>query len=415
MAEHYDILIVGGGMVGASLACALAPLSLKTGIVERFEARDVKQASFDDRSIALAYGSRKIFQSMGLWSALSEVVTPINKIHISDRGHFGATRLDSHSMDVDALGYVIESRDLGKVLQQQLKQQSQLDRISPAEVQSIEIVPGQANVSVIQGGEQRQLSATLVIAADGSDSLIRQQLDIESTLWEYGQTALIANVGTSVDHQNIAYERFTDSGPLAMLPMQAARIDGEEISRSSLVWTLRDDQVETHMNLSDEQFLKKLQQRFGHRLGEMLHAGKRQTYPLRLLKAANHVHERVALIGNAAHTLHPVAGQGFNLGIRDVAVLADVISSALDNGQDIGDIQVLNQYVQWRQRDHKRVIAFTDSMVRIFSNPLWPVQKVRGLALTLLDVVPPLKKQLARQTMGLAGRLPRLARGLGIK
>ncbi|HEC28847.1 MAG TPA: 2-octaprenyl-6-methoxyphenyl hydroxylase [Gammaproteobacteria bacterium] len=414
MKVEFDVLIIGGGMVGASLACALSPLKLKTGIIERCTTDAEQQPSFDDRSIAMAYGTKKIFRAIGIWDNLVDVISPIRKIHISERGNFGATRLDCKQLAVDALGYVVESRDMGRVLRARLQDSKQIEVISPADVKDVIILDDHAEL-VIQVGEQtRILTSTLVIAADGSQSFTRGQLNIPVKTLEYGQTALISNVSMSSDHHNIAYERFTPTGPLALLPMQPADIQGKACPRCSLVWTLRDDQIDEVMALADDEFLSRLQETFGRRLGEFIHVGSRHAYPLRLIRASEHVQSRIALIGNAAHTLHPVAGQGYNLGIRDVAVLADVIASALRAGRDIGDIQVLGEYAKWRQRDHNNVITFTDSLIRIFTNPLFPVKVARGLALTALDFFPVVKNGMARRTMGLSGYLPRLARGLPV-
>jgi len=415
MNTDYDILIIGGGMIGSSLACALAPLSLKIGIVERYPFQSQAQSSFDARSIALAYGTKKIFQSMGVWDELAAAVMPITDIHISDRGQFGATRLNSQDSGVDALGYVVESRDLGSALQSALAQQEQVDLICPAEVEQVVISDDYAEILVSDNGQGRRLKASLIVAADGSQSIIRQQLNMKSKTWEYGQTALISNVSTSKPPQHIAYERFTDTGPLALLPMRPITEDGQVVSRYSLVWTLNDDQVEGYLDLDDAAFLNRLQQRFGHRVGEFTRVGKRYSYPLKLVSVPNQVQSRVALIGNAAHTLHPVAGQGYNLGMRDVAVLSEVLADALNTEKNIGDLQVLQQYAERRQRDHKSASLLTDSLVRVFCNPLLPVKLVRSAALTTLDFLPPIKKILSKQTMGLAGKIPTMTKGIPIK
>lgn len=404
-------------MVGASLAVALGGQDCRVAVIENVPFRSSDQPSYNDRSIALAYGSKKIFSTMGLWQHLLSHAEPIHKIHISDRGHFGATRLDCKDEHVEALGYVVEARALGKVLQEKLAEQKNVDLLCPAELDDIAITEQGVTARVREKSKDgdiiKTFTASLLVAADGSQSLIREQLGIPVTRWEYGQTAVIANVTPQNPHQNIAYERFTDTGPLAILPLPShVASDGTEEPRCSLVWTVRDEQLDDVLSLSDDEFLGRLQQRFGQRLGRFLKVGTRHAYPLSMLRAKEHVRSRVALIGNAAHTLHPVAGQGFNLGIRDVAVLAELLVTAINEGQDPGTLAVLQEYADWRRRDHRRVIAFTDGLARIFSNPLFPVKIARNLGLVAVDLMPFAKHGLSRQTMGLTGRLPKLARGM---
>ena len=410
MKTDYDIIIVGGGMVGATMAYALSPLPLRIGVVEAVPFKSESQPSYDDRAIALAYGSAKIFESMGLWQALADKVSPINKIHVSDRGHFGVTRIVSAEEKVDALGYVVENRVVGAVLAEALPKLENVDLICPATVTQVELGQGSASLTIEQSGDQQQLKSKLVIAADGGSSVVRELLEIPTRSWDYGQTAVIANISSERYHQGVAYERFTDSGPVALLPNSHAAT--EDPNRCSLVWTVRNGDEERVLNLSDEEFLAELQQRFGYRLGGLKRVGRRNAYPLKLVRAKQQVKPRLALIGNAAHTLHPIAGQGFNLGLRDVAVLADVLADAVANEQDLGAAEVMQRYADWRNWDHRKVIGFTDSLARLFSNPLAPVALARNIGLFGVDVLPPLKRMLTRQTMGLSGRLPRLAMGL---
>ena len=413
MACDYDILIVGGGMVGATMAYALSPLPLRIGVIEAVPFKSASQPSYDDRAIALAYGSARIFEAMGLWHRFADKVSPIKKIHVSDRGHFGVTRIDAAEEKVGALGYVMENRVIGAVLSEELPKLENVDLICPATVTNVEMDESQARLNIERDGQQQQLSARLVIAADGGNSVVRQLLDIPTHSWDYGQAAVIANVTPERHHRGLAYERFTDTGPVAMLPNAYAETD--DPNRCSLVWTVRSGDEARVLGLSDEAFLAELQSRFGYRLGELQKVGRRNAYPLKLVRAKQQVRSRLALIGNAAHTLHPIAGQGFNLGQRDVAVLADVLAAALANGEDIGAEAVMQRYADWRHWDHKKVIGFTDGLARLFSNPLAPVALARNIGLFAIDVVPPLKRMLSRQTLGLAGKLPRLAMGLPLK
>ncbi|MEJ2346828.1 MAG: 2-octaprenyl-6-methoxyphenyl hydroxylase [Gammaproteobacteria bacterium] len=409
-----DILIVGGGMVGASLACALSGQNLRVTVAEGVPLRSAAQPSYDDRSIALAYGSARIFDAMGLWAAIEPQTAAIRRIHISDRGHFGATRLDAAEEGVDALGYVVETRVLGRVLQEALARAPNVELVCPASVEDLRVGDHGVEVAMRVDDAPRTLTAALVIAADGSTSLVRERLQIPVLRWDYGQTAVIANVTAARPHDHVAYERFTDSGPLALLPLPDAEpADGG--GRLSLVWTVRSERAEEVLALEDEAFLAALQDRFGQRLGALVRAGVRHAYPLSLLRVKEHVRPRVALIGNAAHTLHPVAGQGFNLGIRDVAALAELLAEAAGAGADPGSPALLQRYASWRNRDHRRVAAFTDGLARVFANPLAPVALARDLGLVAVDLLPSLKHFLARRTMGLAGRLPRLGRGLPLR
>lgn len=404
--NHYDILISGGGLVGASLACALSGHGLRIGLIEAVPYGDPGQPSYDDRAIALAAGTQRIFSALGLWTTLAEQATPIHRIHVSDRGRFAFARLDRDEEGVPALGYVALSRDLGAVLSARLAQLDDVELICPARVTQVEFATQAAQVHIEAASGVTVLSARLLVAADGAQSTLRDLLAIPTTVWEYGQTALITNISTERAHAQVAYERFTDTGPLALLPMTDARC--------ALVWTLCDDQVDAVMALDDAAFLTRLQDRFGQRLGRLTRAGKRSVYPLKLVRARESVRPRLALIGNAAHTLHPIAGQGFNLGLRDVSALAEVLLDAQRADQDIGALAVLNQYAQWRQADHRRVIAFTDGLTRLFTNPLPPLAWTRDLCMLALDFCPPVKRIFAKFSMGKAGRLPRLMRGLGL-
>jgi 2-octaprenyl-6-methoxyphenol hydroxylase len=261
-----------------------------------------------------------------------------------------------------------------------------------------------ASVRIIIDGEQQVLRGRLLVAADGNKSLVRAGLGIEVREWDYAQTAVISNLTPEAAPDGTAFERFTGSGPMALLPLSGGRY--------GLVWTLAETAVEGVMALDEQHFLGRVQERFGYRLGRFLKAGRRSSYPLKLLHAREHIRPRVALIGNAAHAVHPITGQGFNLGIRDVAVLAEVISYADRAGDDIGSLKVLQGYANWRKRDQQSVVLMTDGLVRLFTNPLAPVRLGRNLGMLALDLLPGAKRELTRRFMGLSGRLPRLSRGL---
>jgi 2-octaprenyl-6-methoxyphenol hydroxylase len=405
--SDYDVLIVGGGLVGASLACALGGLPVRVGVIEAFSYGSAAQPSYDDRSVALAYGARRIFTGMGLWPTIADDVTPIKKIHISDRGHFGVVRLDASTTGQEALGYVIENRHLGKAFADAMAGFANIEMICPAQLQAIEIDETHARATIKQDETTSTITTRLIVGADGGQSLVRQCVGIEATSRDYGQCAIIANVTPGKFHDHVAYERFTRYGPLAMLPLSD--------SRCSLVWTMDRESSKKVLEMSDGDFLARLQQFLGFRLGRLVKAGKRHIYPLALVRTQQQVRQRLVLIGNAAHTLHPVAGQGFNLGLRDVAVLAQILTESIARGDDPGELVVLEGYQKWRRGDQAAVTAFTDGIIRIFSNSFIPLVVVRNIGLVALDTIPPLKRGFLSRTMGLAGKLPRLARGLNIQ
>ena len=404
MSERFDLVVVGGGLVGASLVCALAGQGLRMALVEAQPLKVSDLPGYDDRGIALAAGSQRIFAGMGLWPALADAATPIRRIHVSDRGRFGFVRLDAADEGVPALGQVALARDLGAVLLERLADLDEVTLFAPARVADFGVDGEGARLTLDTGGGTQTIEARLVVAADGTRSALRDQLGIATTEWDYGQSAVIANVTPQLPHEGVAYERFTDTGPVALLPMSQGRC--------ALVWTVPADRVEAVMALDDAAFLDGLQVRFGQRLGRLERVGRRSAYPLRLVRAKAALGQRLALIGNAAHTLHPIAGQGFNLGLRDVAALAEVLAEARRAGEDPGAPEVLARYARWRQADQRRVVAFTDGLNRLFANPLPPVACARDLGMLALDLLPVAKRGFGRLAMGRAGRLPRLARGL---
>jgi 2-octaprenyl-6-methoxyphenol hydroxylase len=402
--QDYDLVIVGGGLVGASLAIALAGRGLRMALVEAAQPSVESQPNYDDRALALAYGTRRIFEGLGVWQDIAPLAGPIDKIHVSERGQFGFTHLDCAEEGVPALGYVITARELGRVLLAHLPALADLDVIAPARVTNVTVDTQAAHLTVEQADGPRHIHPRLLVAADGVQSFIRDALQFPVRRWQYGQSAVVANITPQRPHRHVAYERFTDSGPVALLPMHD--------ERCALVWTVADTQLEDVLALDDAAFTARFQARFGQRLGCFTRVGARQAYPLAMVRATESVRPRVAVIGNAAHTLHPIAGQGFNLGLRDVAALADVLTGAVQSGADIGALEVLSEYQQWRGRDQQLVSLATDGLARLFSNPLAPLRIGRNLGMLAMDLLPGARHRLARAAMGLTGKLPRLARGL---
>jgi 2-octaprenyl-6-methoxyphenol hydroxylase len=402
MDDSFDVAIVGGGMVGASLAAALAPLRLRVTLIESVPLQSQSQPSFDERTTALSNGSRRILSSIGVWETVAPEAAPIRRIHVSDQGRFGFARIDAAEEGVAALGYVLANRVLGAALWERLARQPGLEILCPARVEQVATEADTVTLRAQLGEAQvRNLKARLLVAADGAHSSIRQALGIEATHWDYEQTAIITNVATRKFHDHVAYERFTPTGPLAVLPLA----DG----RCTVVWTLAPETAQATMELDDATFLAQLQERFGFRLGRFTRVGRRYAYPLALTRAEERIGRRVVIIGNAAQGLHPIAGMGFNLGLRDVATLAEVIA---DSPAALGEDSMLERYDEWRRTDRRGVIAFTDGLVRLFGNPLGSVKVARDLGMLLFDVLPPAKSALSALSLGFTGKLPRLARGV---
>jgi 2-octaprenyl-6-methoxyphenol hydroxylase len=397
--EPYDIAIVGGGMVGASLAVALEGLGVRIALIEAVPHDAAAQPSFDERTTALSNGSRRILETLGVWQDLAGAATRIAKIHVSDQGHFGFARIDAAELGRDALGHVVPNRALGAALWPRLSHRADLDVYCPARVAGIDIREDAVELGI---APERSLRARLVVAADGIDSAVRKAFGVGVETRDYAQAAIITTVLPAKFHNHVAYERFTSSGPLALLPIA----DG----RCTLVLTLSPAAAEAAMGWSDEQFLREVQARFGWRLGRLLKVGGRRAYPLSLSRAERSSSGRCIIVGNAAQALHPVAGMGFNLGLRDVASLAELIA---DRRGDLDSVAAA--YDAWRAPDRREVIAFTDGLVRVFASPWAPVRRLRNLGLLAFDLLPPAKAALSALSTGAAGRIPKLARGVPIR
>jgi 2-octaprenyl-6-methoxyphenol hydroxylase len=403
---NFDVAIVGGGMVGATLGVALAPLNLRVALIEAIPHNAAAQPSFDERTTALSNGSRRILETIGVWPALDALATPIRKIHVSDQGRFGFARIDAAEQGLAALGYVVANRALGSALWSRLGRGEGLKVFCPAEVSQVSANDQAVRIEIVEAGAATAIDAKLIVAADGAQSAVRSAFGVAAQVRDYGQTAVITTVLPQRFHDNVAYERFTPSGPLALLPL-----DG---GRCTLVLTLTRDAAQSAMAWSDQEFLAEVQRRFGFRLGRFLKVGRRVTYPLSLSQSERTSAPRCVIIGNAAQGLHPVAGMGFNLGLRDVACLAELIAESAGEAADPGDIKLLAEYDAWRTADRLGVIGFTDALVRVFSNPLRAVQRLRNLGLLAFDLLPPAKSALSRLSTGGGGRIPKLARGVAL-
>jgi 2-octaprenyl-6-methoxyphenol hydroxylase len=401
----FDVTVVGGGLVGASLARALAPLPLRVALVEAVPPRAPGQPSYDDRTTVLSRASRLIFEGIGLWPEMAAEAEPVRRVHVSERGRFGFTRIDAAQEGVDALGHVVPNRLLGRVLGDGLERiagQADFEFFCPARLERLTQREDRVELG-LAGDAPQTVSTRLLVGADGTGSRVRGALGIGVRAHDYRQHAVIANLTPKRPHLGTAYERFTPDGPVALLPMDA--------SRCGLVWTVPASRSETLLALEERAFLRALHEKFGHRLSHFSRLGQRQAYPLKRTLARQHHVGRGLLIGNAAHSVHPVAAQGFNLGMRDVAVLAELLA---DTAGDPGAEALLNAYTQWRKTDQRAVSNFTDTLTHLFSNRIPLIAQGRSLALSGLGALTPAKHRFARARMGLTGRVPRLARGAAL-
>lgn len=392
MQHDYDVLIAGGGLVGGSLALALENTPLRVGLIEALDDTGRLRAEAGQRALALSRGTCQILQSLGLWPDVKPQAMPIRHIHISERGRFGKTRLHADELGVEALGHVVVARHLEQALITRLRSSSRCQSLCPARVMGLRAGADGICVTLKHGHDDLNLTARLLVAADGGDSTVRRLLDIPRHSNEYGHTALVAEVATEKANNYTAYERFTATGPLALLPLTP--------HSSSVVWTLPHAEAEELRQESASVFNDRLQTAFGYWLGRLHLLDTPKAFALKLILTEQMTAERVVFIGNALHQLHPVAGQGFNLGLRDAAVLADHLATCQAFGEDPGHADCLTRYAAARQRDLQPVIRFTDGLARLFTRD-WPALGVaRSAAMTVLDCLPPAKRYLARQAMG---------------
>ena len=401
--KHYDLVIVGGGMVGISLALLLAQQQSDWTVLlleaQAYDHSDKHNShpSFDSRSTALSWSSRKIFQGAGLWSELEPHASAIKKIHVSDRGHMGLTRISADEAGVEALGYVIENRWIGAVLLDRLAA-STVEMMAPERV--AKIVPLKSAVRIHLENSDEPIQASLLVIADGANSQTAQKLGIYSDKQPYGQQGIIANIALQDAHDGVAYERFTDQGPMAMLPLP----DFDGSPRCALVWTQPPERSAELMAATDKDFLKALQESFGYRMGMVKKIGERVAYPLALTTASEQVRRNIVVLGNAAHSLHPVAGQGFNLSLRDVATLADVLGNAKSTGTDFSSLETLEGYQQQQLADQQNTLMFSDNLPKLFAQPSSVVALGRNSGLVMMDLLPSLRSRFAKFGMGMANK-----------
>ncbi|MBM3545921.1 MAG: FAD-dependent oxidoreductase [Alphaproteobacteria bacterium] len=395
-----DVVIVGGGLVGLSLAHALASAGIETTVVDREEPAIAANDAYDGRAFAISYGSRRILEGLGLWQEMGRQAAPILDIRVTDGPSTLFLHYDHREVGDEPLGHIVESRFVRRALLGKLGDRPKLRLIAPESVARLE--RGKAGV-VARLADGRRIAARLAVAADGRGSPIRRAAGIGAMEWGYAQTAIVCTVALTRPHEGVAHERFLPAGPFALLPLPG--------DFSSIVWAERNEVAPAMLALDDDGFSAAMTRRFGDALGPLRVVGRRWSYPLGLLVAERFTSDRLALIGDAAHSIHPLAGQGLNLAIRDVAALAEVIVDAHRLGLDIGAVDVLDRYASWRRLDTLALLAVTDGLNRLFSNDLGPVRLIRDLGLAAVDRLPALKRLFMNHAMGTVGDLPRLARG----
>lgn len=404
----YDVAVIGGGLAGLTQAIALARHGLSVAVIDREDPARASAAGFDGRVSAIALASQRMLEAIGLWAHVAEA-QPMWDIRVSDGDSLLFVHYDHRELGDQPFGYLVENRVMRQAQQAAIAGLSKLDLMAPMTAASIEYgAAGSGAPARLVLADGQQIEARLVIGADGRQSAIRQQAGIRTLDWSYNQTGIVCTVGHDLPHGGVAQERFLPAGPFAILPMTDAA-DGTH--RSSLVWTEPTERAAAIMALNDGDFAAEMRQRFGDGYGATRILGPRWSYPLTFLLAQRYTDHRLALIGDAAHGIHPIAGQGLNLGLRDIAALTEALVEAKRLGLDIGRIDVLDRYERWRRFDNVVLSAVTDGLTRLFSNDIAPIRIARDLGLGVVERIAPLKKLFMRHAMGDVGQLPRLLRG----
>ena len=405
MTHDYDLIIVGGGMVGASLACALGDTPLRIGLVESHPAQsEWPEDSYDIRVSAITRATEKVFQMIGAWEGmLARRVTAYGAMDVWDGSGSGSIGFDCADLGEPNIGHIIENRVILAALLERMTQFDNVELLCPAEVAELTRDESVATLTLKDG---RILTAPLIVGADGANSWVREQAGISTTGWPYEQTAVVATIKTEQHHRGVAYQRFMPEGPLAFLPMPQGL--------SSIVWSTTPQRSAELIEMDEAQFLAELQLAFGDKLGTMMATGPRGAFPLLLRHANRYTDERLVLVGNAAHAIHPLAGQGLNLGVSDIAALAEILLETKRNKGDIGELAVLRRYERWRKADNVAMMAAMDGFKRLFSNDIAPLKLLRNIGLTLADHSGPAKNVMMRRALGLSGDLPRISRGISL-
>jgi len=401
-----DVLIIGGGFVGNTLAAALCGTGMSVALVDTQDLEAAIDAEFDGRSFAISLSNQRLLKGVGLWAGLADRAAPILDIRISDGPSLMFLHYDHREAGDEPMGYMVENHHLRRAHFERLSGARDLAVFAPDRVDTLDRGPGGVAANLSGGTEIR---ARLAVAADGRSSSTRQAAGIGVTKWSYDQSGIVCTVRHQHRHDYIAHERFLPAGPFAILPLMGD--PPEAANRSSLVWTELTELTPAMMELDDAGFVAEIRRRFGDFLGDIEVAGPRYAFPLGLQFASRTTDQRLVLAGDAAHAMHPIAGQGLNMGLRDVAALAEVLVDAHRLGQDLGEGAVLERYARWRRFDNTMMLAATDGLNRLFSNDIAPVRLARDMGLAAVDKLPPLKRLFMRHAMGLVGDLPRLLRG----